>query len=623
MLSTRPLKVADSSDGKPDNKLSADQLKEYLRASCAFSSSVLGVIQGPGASQDPSDPRLFELFCNSAFQFRYPTGASLFSKVSSYAYALQFQLGFLYSMCGNIGVKCGWNNCTYGKEMNPKASDNSLQSHICQGFKCSEPSSCKHTKGSSQCNHNKYGESEGCGKGSKPSPLQAFITGAIPSFSLSTSSTPNHMSDHPQGALCHVPMGFQANHLRSIGNGARVYLVLNPICGNFSSPLRQLCEKLGCLTKRTPRSLGDLFGFMWHLNGQLFKTRPKMNELAKKLVECLSQKNPHQVPSFFMNILNDVARNASAPGVGAATSTGLSLSLESMAPAIPFLYQLFMVKDTDFLPSLLFDLTQYCHKWETGNSGNRITLVHKDHSGQPCSTINDLWSLYQPVSAPPRSGTDPYKDCRDQNCGGYLYPLTHSEGSTYAPKHASTYLSWVLYLSDDLQSWFQDMLDEFKDIDCSKSGCKSCNQNHGSGSSTCSCTSIVHCGGALPVLYRHGFQFYSPHSLSGAIGGTNTKRNCKAFADQLQSVLAEGAPLTNLLTRIDDLLYMFRFYFCYNLSTFWIMYVCVIFYKLFFLLDTLHVRSHLKLTASHVVPPLTLLTTGKPLPVTKLNYYMP
>ncbi|GIX66089.1 variant erythrocyte surface antigen-1 family protein [Babesia caballi] len=103
------LKVADSS--KPasggNDTLSADQLKEYFRASCAFSSSVLGLIQGPGVSEK-SEPWLHELFGNSTFNFTYPSGATLFSKVSSYAYALQFQLLFLYQQCSNNGVKCGW-----------------------------------------------------------------------------------------------------------------------------------------------------------------------------------------------------------------------------------------------------------------------------------------------------------------------------------------------------------------------------------------------------------------------------------------------------------------------------------------------------------------------------------
>ncbi|GIX65783.1 variant erythrocyte surface antigen-1 family protein [Babesia caballi] len=547
---TTELSVADSSDRNSNNTLSATQLKEYLRASCAFSPSVLGLIQGPGATENTSDPWLFELFCNSAFQFKYPSGAALFSKVSNYAYALQFQLGFLYSTCGNIGVKCGWQECTYGKEMNPKGSGNSPQSHICPGLKCNT-SNCNHNSG--QCNHNKYSQSEGCGKSaSTPSPLQAFIIGTLPSFGLSSSSTTNHMSDHPQGALCHVPMGFQANHLRSIGNGAVVYLVLKPICGNFSSPLRQLCEKLGCLTKRTPRSLGDMFGFTWHLKGQLSNTLSSLQ---------------------------------SAQWFG------------ELKDKLPFSYEL-----------------------ENDSGENLKKFVGTDHKAHNSSPA-DLTALHS-------SGCNK----SSQTCGPYLSPLTLSHGATFgkpAP-YASTYLSWMAYLTDDLQSQFQEMLEEFKNIDCSKTGCRgkagsqqACTSHTPGTHSTsneCKCDSVVRCGGVLPLLYRYGFTFSDMGALFGEGNtGNNTKRNCKAFADQLQSVIS-GNPLNKLLESIDNFLFLFRYYFLSNLSGFWAIYIGLILYTFFFLLDTLHLRSHLKLTSSHPVPPLSLLTSGSPLPVTKLTY---
>ncbi|GIX63911.1 uncharacterized protein BcabD6B2_33460 [Babesia caballi] len=261
------LNVADSSNRNSNNTLSSDQLKEYLRASCAFSSSVLGLIQGPGASDKSDEPWLFELFCNSAFQFRYTTGATLFSTVSSYAYALQFQLYFLFHQCSIDMNMCGWQECRYGKEMKPNGSDTQLSSHICQGLKCNT-SNCNHYSNQS-CKHNNYSQNNSCGKGSNPSALQAFLTDGIQGMCRQHSGSSYHLSTCA-GPMCHVPMGFKAERLRQkTGNGARVYHVLKPICGDVSSPFRQLCEKLGCLTKRTPRSVGDLFGFTWHLKGQL------------------------------------------------------------------------------------------------------------------------------------------------------------------------------------------------------------------------------------------------------------------------------------------------------------------------------------------------------------------
>ncbi|GIX62383.1 variant erythrocyte surface antigen-1 family protein [Babesia caballi] len=595
------LQVADSGTSATGNTLSAADLKSHLLSTAIFIPGALGVMQGPAATENTSEPWLFELFCNSAFQFKYDSGASLFSRISNYAYALQFQVLFLYLMCNTYVEKCGWNNCTYGREVKPNGSGETLASHICPGLKCGGDSSCGHKKGGNNCKHNIYDQTGGCGKGSNNSPLQAFLTDGIQGMCRQHPGTSHHLADC-SGVLCHVPMGFKAKHLRQdTRTGNLISLALQSFCGTSSSPLRQLSEKLGCLTKRTPRTLGDLFGFIWHLNGQLF------NQKFHEPLRAALQKSTTQTLSTLLTSLKALQ-----------PSSLLSNSIAKLAEVsfwnTPDSYGL-----ASLLATNLFSLNQHCHKKE---KDGKIT-----HNTGGCTTSpNDLWSLYQPV----RSTGNNNSDCAKKSCGGYLLPLTHSEGATYAPVHASVYLSWLTYLTDDFHEWFQNLLDEFKNIDCSKTGCKRKNGGichcpkgqHGSASPQCNCDSVVHCGGVLPVLYRHGFQFYSPHSLSGAISAP-AKRSCQKFNDQLTAVLAEGAPLTNLLTTIDDFLYMFRFYFCYNLSTFWIMYVCVILYTLFFLLDTLHVRSHLKLTASHVVPPLALLTAAKPLPITKLTYYLP
>ncbi|GIX63317.1 variant erythrocyte surface antigen-1 family protein [Babesia caballi] len=553
------LDVADSSQKDPDNKLSADQLKEYLRASCAFSSCVLGMIQGPSASEK-SDPWLYELFCNSAFNFKYPSGTALFSMISSYAYALQFQLLFLYSMCANNVTKCGWQDCTYGKEMNKNGSGGTVPSHICTGLKC-QSGSCNHYSG--QCKHTFHANNNKeptCGKAT-PSPLQAFLTDCIHGLCRShpTNST-SHLSTC-SGALCHSPISFQATHLRqNAANGARVYLVLKSICGSVSSPLRQLCEKIGCLTKRTPRSLGDIFGFTWHLKGQLSTTLNNID--GATWFKDLAGHTP-----FSNNLIQDYGEKLKAlVGTGHTGHDGSPMDLSSL----------------------------------------RIS-IQKNHS-----------MCY---------GTG-------KTCGPYLSSLTISNGATFGKPaiYASFYLSWMVYLTDDLETGFQELLDEFKYIDCKASGCRKsatggqkCDKahspgTHGTGSDACSCDSVVHCGGVLPVLYRYGFMFSDMGALFGeGNNGTNTKRTCKAFSDQLQSVIS-GNPLTNLLTTIDDFLYLFRYYFLSNLSGFWTIYIGIILYTFFFLLDTLHLRSHLKLTSSHTVPPLAILTSGNPLPVTKLTY---
>ncbi|GIX61147.1 uncharacterized protein BcabD6B2_05820 [Babesia caballi] len=546
-----PLNVADSTQKDRDNKLSAENMKEYVRASCSLSSAVLGTLQG-GDGPKNSEPWLHELFCNSTFNFKYPSGTALFSKVSNYVYDLQFQLGFMFSMCANNVNKCGWQDCIFGKGMKPNGSGGTVPSHICQGLACGGKPGCKHDGTNDSCKHSFHANNNKeptCGKATN-SPLQAFLTDCINGLCRQHPASSDHLSTC-SGALCHVPMGFQATHLRqSASNGARVYLVLKSICGSVSSPLRQLCEKLGCLTKRTPRSLGDIFGFTWHLNGQLSNTLSDFNEATwfKKLKDKL-----------------------------------------------PFSYQL---------------------KKDSGENLEKfVGTGHKDPHP-------DLTALHS-------SGCNK----RSENCGPYLSPLTLSNGATFGkpPSYASTYLSWMVYLTDDLETGFQELLGEFKNIDCTKSGCRKssigqtkCEQSHATGThgsdQLCQCDSVVHCGNVLPLLYRYGFMFSDMGALFGeGTNGTNTKRNCDAFADQLQSVIA-GNPLTKLLESIDEFLFLFRYYFLSNLSAFWTIYIGLILYTFFFLLDTLHLRSHLKFTTTQTVPPLSLLTSGTPPPITKVTY---
>ncbi|GIX62504.1 uncharacterized protein BcabD6B2_19390 [Babesia caballi] len=591
-------KVAISGSQGPDT-LSAHDMMGHLIKSSLSPSWILGTIQGPGNS---NNPLLHEIYSSS--EFSYPSSPSaLLSKLADYAYALQFQLHFLYQQCQNdYRVGCGWRDCRFGSDIN--ATGNPVPSHICQGYNCTDISKCKHNGSdtATQCNHNKNGDPT-CGKGSTPSPLQAFITDNLKGFRLHASERSSHMSQHLPGSTCHIPMGFKSADLRkNPAAGGNLYSALRPFCGGFNTPLRQLSEKLGCLTKRTPRTLGDLFGFTWHLNGQLFKTRPTIETLAKKLVNAFGD-NPKTVPTFFLKLLEGKAsQNASGNG----HPTILSLSLESMAPAIPFLYQLFMFEEKGFLPLVLFDLKGIPH--QTSN-----TPQYKGNH-------DDFYSLFN-------------SDCSNPNtCGKYLYPLTHSDGATYAPRNASTYLSWVLYLTDDLQSWFQEMLDEFKNIDCSKTGCAGqpkCSKHHASGThgtdtSQCSCPSVVQCGGTLPLLYRHGFRYYSPFELMGG-SKDNTKRDCKAFAQQLQSVIS-GNPLDKLITTIDTFLYAIRWEFFSKLSGFWTIYTGLILYTFFFLLDTLRLRSHLHFPSSNSIAPISLLGTGKAPTLkkfTKLVYFIP
>ncbi|GIX63764.1 variant erythrocyte surface antigen-1 family protein [Babesia caballi] len=483
-----------------------------------------------------------------------------------------------------------------------------VSSHICT-TKCNKQRGHEHTAKPDECEHN------GCGRGSNFSPLQAFLTDNLKGFHVAQQSdpdSPHHLHNHPPGSMCHVKMGFNSKNLRqNSAKGAHIYIILQPFCGGFNTPLRQLSEKLGCLTKRTPRLLGDLFGFTWHLNGQLFKTeRPTPQTLAKKLVDAIGDNSP-KLPRFLLELLKDVAGSLSSPG---PTATVLSLSLEAMAPAIPFLYQLFMAKDPNTLPGALFDLAQHCHKSNAGDSGIGAPIVHGSDvpyyiPKHQCSTSPaDLWSLYYPVSAAPSSvgTTDTHAVCRKANCGGYLYPLTHTFGSIFAPMHASSYLSWFLHLTDDLDAGLRNMLETFKGLKCT--GCSNCKVGSHGGTG-CKCPSIVDCVDVMPLLYENGFQFYDARWLkgwkyeSGRWSRDNpTVRSCAKFSQQLSNVLSPDAPLAKLLEAIDSFLYLFRFYFFYNLSSFWLCTLAILLYFIVYGIDVLHLQSHVHLSSSHTMP---------------------
>ncbi|GIX61393.1 variant erythrocyte surface antigen-1 family protein [Babesia caballi] len=593
------LDVADSATASRQNKLSADHIKDYLTSSLLLPPVLLGAIQG-NSTDDPNDPWLHRLYCNTHIDLKFPSSPSaLFNALSSYAYALHFQLGFLYQQCSQLYVNtCGWFMCTFGQGVNESPKGRIVSSHICS-VGCSNHRSDKFSEHTGYCQHSDCGTSA-----SKPSPLQAFLTDTLTGFSRGhPSSHSGHLAEC-SGYTCHVPMGFKAKNLRpgSKYQGGHITIALTPFCGSYTCPLPQLSEKLGCLVKRTPRSLGDIFGFIWTLNSQLFKSKPDVNNTINDFFMSIGlrrefQKLQTDPSSAYTSVCDTIAKLPSSN-----PPKGVQSALKTLFLGLPFWYNIFMVNPDGSLPVRLFELKSTDHSPRYSYSGKH----------------DDLYSLYNPLCT----------DSANNTCGTYLYPLCYSNGATFNPKSAITYLSWVLYLTDDLQSWFQAMLDEFKNIDCSTSGCggqSKCQVTHKSGthgtdSVACSCYSVVQCGGVLPLLYRHGFRFYDAiHLKNGFRGEGKDIRQCKAFGEQLKSVIS-GKPLTNLLTSIDAFLYAIRLEFFSKLSAFWTIYIGLILYTFLFLLDTLHLRSHLKLTSSHMVPPLALLTSGTPLPITNLTY---
>ncbi|KAK1935549.1 variant erythrocyte surface antigen-1 family protein, partial [Babesia divergens] len=179
------------------------------------------------------------------------------------------------------------------------------------------------------------------------------------------------------------------------------------------------------------------------------------------------------------------------------------------------------------------------HKGSGGSS-------HQD----PSKTPADLKSLY---------------DCSTSTCGKYLYPLTYNAYHGFIEDFVDSYVSFVCYLGPK----FKKELERFNSEAREKS-LKCCLEK--------SCENIVSCPCALPFLYKSGFTFWSPKSLSCHGSGTHTsgqidkctQKSCKNFIEQLEKVIGEGSPLQTLLTVIDNFIWHIRLPFIYAFLYIWI-----------------------------------------------------
>ncbi|GIX60883.1 variant erythrocyte surface antigen-1 family protein [Babesia caballi] len=624
--------VSGSSGGQSLQPLTADDLSGHLIPACILSPNILGLIQGGGDSTD-SEPWLHALFSNR-LGLSYPSGLDLFRVLCDYVYAVQFQLSFLVQMCISNSVNGGWQNCMYGKDVQPDGKGKCVKSWICPIISGCKNERCQHNNPNVNCKHNDG--RTGCGRNSN-SPLQAFLTDCLEGFrhntlepvSSSSPNYPNHYGNHPKGFMCHVPMGFTSGTLRSdVGSGYGIFIVLRIFSATNFNPFRQLCEKLVCLSKRTPKTLGDLFGFLWHFCNQVFNKRNIMDDFAKLRGDLQDIWSPLNVVKKIHEALNSNSNTYKTFETSMSLSnptTGLSLSFKALQSSEALFFLLFQAG----IPNALDSLARHCHKWET-DSSRSITLVHKDHIGKSCSNPNDLWSLHQGVSTQPQQpNKDRQADCRKANCGGYVNSLTLASGAVFAPDFAATYLSWLVYLTEEFYEWLSEFLVNFNNISCDN--CSSCTRGkrcHATSTEGCSCKSVVWCSGVLALLYQYGFNFSSAGSLHGrnAYGASsNTSRTCQKFAQQLQMVLKENAetPLWTLIVSIQKFLFYLRLPFLLVMASLWTLAAVTLLYNYILKLDLLHIKSHLHFPSTHKILPSALLTAGKVTALKKLIYYMP
>ncbi|CDR71394.1 hypothetical protein, conserved [Babesia bigemina] len=217
-------------------------------------------------------------------------------------------------------------------------------------------------------------------------------------------------------------------------------------------------------------------------------------------------------------------------------------------------------------------------------------------------------------------------------CGPYLYPINSGIRNIYAAKYADKYLSWIVYQTETFYNLLKKLYDE-------------CNSNCGPKGSNClttccveecprlikpptpkehhsDCKSIVQCRKALPTLSKYGFVFLQQAKLNGN-EGLEKKRTCQNFCAAFKDVFNKESILVELIKKIDEFIFAIRQPFIWlnvalwSLSLFYL--ICVMVGRL----DVLHIRSHLRIPASHKITAQSLLAAAQVGRLAKISYLQP
>ncbi|CDR97038.1 hypothetical protein BBBOND_0309410 [Babesia bigemina] len=209
--------------------LDASHVAAKLTETCLYSANVLYRIKYRDDCAAYKEFKLESVYS----QLRYsPDPACLLCQLRDYVYACHYQLQFLKSQCKRDKLSGGWQDYKYGSDIT-----------------------------------------------SSKSPLQSFLTDGWDST----------FKTHPFDPcnLCHksrIRMGFRDKDLpKSSQQGNVISSILTPSCGG-SDPLLTLASYLNGLTRRTPRTTGELVSFFHHFGIELHDYGQKdLSPLGKSL----------------------------------------------------------------------------------------------------------------------------------------------------------------------------------------------------------------------------------------------------------------------------------------------------------------------------------------------------
>ncbi|GFE56001.1 variant erythrocyte surface antigen beta subunit, putative [Babesia ovis] len=554
---------------------------------------------------------IHDLYANTLFEFRFPM-----SETESYyllqdcLVALYYQMYFLKQQCnfhrlphgqGNGGGSpmdgFDWTLCRYGEGVN---SDN------ISGWKCTE-----------NTGQNKVQTQ--CGQQSNPSPLQAFLCDCLKGFTcpevmegesgkkVKYQENLDKLRDkkdnnHSIYSECYPEFLEHRNHVKIPGTEC-------PVPMGFSGSFRSGgAPALGAGGSGSAGSAVGMSGLgingivMYYVNDDL--TDSCLYQVTR-CISSLTRRVPRSTGTlygFFQGIISVYQSGSSTTG-GTATEFKEALDVE-------------LLQETFGLQGSV-TLMDVVTKWKSSD--------HKK-DGKTCECLDSLSGC---------EGADQKAD-GGNTCGKYLHPLTGSLYNSVATQYCDTYLSWILYLSGRLQSGLKALLDAFRDIDCSQSGCvkttegvittgagncecrsKGCIKgNHGTTGTTtgCCCWSVVHCAGVLSTFYRFGFSYVSPFGLSGrqekqSTYNSDSKRTCQNFYKQLQTVIT-GDLFSKVLDDIRGFLYTTRLPFTLVIFGFWSIVLVYLLWSITGPLDLMHIQSHWRSPGSYLVPLQRIIADG-------------
>ncbi|GBE61984.1 ribosome binding protein [Babesia ovata] len=244
-------------------QLTASHISNTLTQACLYSASVLHRIRYKDISTAVSTLDFSSEYSKLYYSID-PACLLCQLRAYAYAYACYHQLTFLKSQCSRKASDGGWQHCQYGVNVS-----------------------------------------------SPKSPLQAFLTDA-PDSKFDT-----HPFDPCNICLkSRVMMGFTKDDLPTPNEtGSHIHTILTPSCGG-DDPLLTLSSYLNCLTRRTPRTTGEIVSFFHNFGNSLYLPSSQMSPLGSALSK------PHDdCPDW--DILGDADFNAVKGVRGSATPNSI------------------------------------------------------------------------------------------------------------------------------------------------------------------------------------------------------------------------------------------------------------------------------------------------------------